>query len=262
MRPAWTLFLPLGDECILGVMARTLATEDPEELSAILAKQTDLTRYPVKLLFHALNHGAAFPPAGRLMPMEELDAVAASLAREPAQMTAYARNLASSAFTKDWQSLDWARAAVMAAVRAFDWKNGDGGAALARAFADVERAYLPLCYTESVRNEARPLPPMHRTGLYFVRAFDALDAGDPVGAVRALRTGLESNPDMGPMADYLLDDIQNRERKQAAANATPELRALAEQVRTLLSAYPEDDPAVLELKNSAVYQKVAYLLEA
>ena len=41
----------------------------------------------------------------------------------------------------------------------------------------------------------------------------------------------------------------------------PELLALAEQVRTLLAAYPADDPAVEALKQSAAYQKVAHLIE-
>lgn len=40
-----------------------------------------------------------------------------------------------------------------------------------------------------------------------------------------------------------------------------ELLALAEQVWAILARYPPDDPAVIELKNSAAYQKVAYLIE-
>ena len=42
---------------------------------------------------------------------------------------------------------------------------------------------------------------------------------------------------------------------------SPELLALAEQVRTMLAAYDPNDPAVAALKASPAYQKVAYLIE-
>jgi hypothetical protein len=40
-----------------------------------------------------------------------------------------------------------------------------------------------------------------------------------------------------------------------------ELRQLAERIRAILARFPADDPAVVELKNSPQYQKVAYLIE-
>ena len=40
-----------------------------------------------------------------------------------------------------------------------------------------------------------------------------------------------------------------------------ELLALADKVRTLLGSYAPDDPAIAMLKQSAAYQKVAYLIE-
>ncbi len=42
---------------------------------------------------------------------------------------------------------------------------------------------------------------------------------------------------------------------------SPELRALAEQVRTMLAAYDPEDPAVQAIKANPVYQRVAYLIE-
>lgn len=41
----------------------------------------------------------------------------------------------------------------------------------------------------------------------------------------------------------------------------PELLALAKQVKTLLSQFPADDPAMADLKESPAYRKVARLLE-
>ena len=43
--------------------------------------------------------------------------------------------------------------------------------------------------------------------------------------------------------------------------APPELLQLAERVRAILEKFPADDPAVIELKSSAAYQKVKHLIE-
>ena len=142
----------------------------------------------------------------------------------------------------------------MAAVLDFDWRSGENGLALARAFADAERKYLPRVYTPETLSAPALLPPLHRMGLCCVRAFDALSAGDPTGYVRALREGLEICPEMKPMTEFLLGRVDR-------LTAPPELLALAEQVKALLAKYPANDPAVAELKNSPVYQKVAYLIE-
>ena len=48
---------------------------------------------------------------------------------------------------------------------------------------------------------------------------------------------------------------------QLRPSPSQELVALAAQVRTLLAAYDPEDPAVAALKQSPVYQKVAYLIE-
>lgn len=50
-----------------------------------------------------------------------------------------------------------------------------------------------------------------------------------------------------------------RERKARAAS--PELLALAEKIKAVLSKYPPNDPAILSFKSSEQYKKVAYLLD-
>ena len=101
------------------------------------------------------------------------------------------------------------------------------------------------------------LPPMHRFGWHCARAFNALEAGDPLGYVRLLRSGLETAPEMKSMVEYLTEHTPELE----TAKPSPELLAMAEKVRMMLSAYPADDPAVAALKASPAYQKVAHLIE-
>lgn len=101
------------------------------------------------------------------------------------------------------------------------------------------------------------LPSLHRFGWWCARAFQALDGGDALGYVRLLRSGLEAYPGAGPMVEYLTENTPELQ----APPPPPELLALAEQVRTLLAAYGPDDPAVQAIKESPVYQRVAYLIE-
>ena len=220
-------------------------------------------KMPPELLLHALEHGAVFPAPEKPMTAEELDATAANLAKEaPERLRALAQSrVAADRQPLDWSSLDWTRAVATAAVNSFDWKNAEGGLALARAFADVEREYLFRFYTQEARDALYPLPPAHRAGACCARAFDALDAGDFPGCVHTLRQGLLLCPAMEPMIRLLLDEAERREQDRAFESAPPELRALADQVRLILARYAPDDPMVAELKASPAYQKVAYLLE-
>ena len=55
--------------------------------------------------------------------------------------------------------------------------------------------------------------------------------------------------------------LKARQRREQIASAPPELLALAEQVRVILAAYPADDPAVVQLKQTLAYQQVAFLIE-
>ena len=98
---------------------------------------------------------------------------------------------------------------------------------------------------------------MHRFGWYCVRAFAALETGDTAGYVRLLRAGLETAPEMKPMVEFLTKKTPELQLPPPS----PELLAMAEQVRTMLAAYDPNDPAVAALKQSPVYQRVAYLIE-
>jgi len=59
------------------------------------------------------------------------------------------------------------------------------------------------------------------------------------------------------MVEYLTEHTP----ELRAVRPSAELLTLAEKVRSLLSVYPENDPAVAALKASPAYQKVAYLIE-
>ncbi len=260
LAPAWAKFgeglsALAGEDSDLGRAAALLDSEDPAELSRLLALVEDWKEVPGFALAHALLSGASFPPLGRTMNSEELATLAARLPkRQRVELVCRYPSLETA------REICWADALVLSAVNGYDWKEEDleQSSRLARAFAEAERAYLPLCYSPAA---LRPenlfiLPAIHRLGFFCVRAFQAADQGDELGYVRALRQALEAWSGAKPMVEFLLEH-----RPAPKPAASPELLALAEQVRAVLSRFAPGDPAVAELKKSRAYQRVAYLLE-
>ena len=67
---------------------------------------------------------------------------------------------------------------------------------------------------------------------------------------------------MNSMVKYLLNNVENDMSKiEIPKEVTPELMMLAQKVKAILSSYPENDPAVLAIKQSEVYKQVAHLIE-
>lgn len=258
-RPAWTLFLPLGEENKLGLAAKLMAEDDLAEMERLLGlveNWDDIIN--MAPLGRALLAGAKFPV--KPMTMEAMDNVAGRLAAAFPQMAAQlAGKTAAGDFAASWPSLMWARGLALAAVAACPWQDEED-LALAQAFADVEQVFLPKYYTMELlcAENIGLLPSMHAFGWYCARAFAALRDGDTPEYVRLLRKGLELSPNMKAMVSFL---AEHTPQLQAKPEPSAELLALAEQVRGILAAYPADDPAVAAIKAGPVYQQIAYLLE-
>ncbi len=255
-RYSYTLYLPLAGKCEVGTAAAVMETEDVQKLDELLGTVNKWGDLSVSALLHALEKGASFPPAD--LRTEEMDHTAKRLAQYQGRFYDVAVQTAPELCSGSWRQLTWARSMVFAAVQGFDWKDEKRGLALAEAFVKVVGTFVSRCYTPEVLCEENItiLPSLHRFGWYSGRAFAALEAGDTAGYVRLLRAGLETCPEMKVMVEFLTEHTP-----QLRPSPSQELVALAVQVRTLLAAYDPEDPAVAALKQSPVYQKVAYLIE-
>jgi len=257
-RLSCTLFAPLEGKSELGHVAAVLAEKDPNILTEKLAAVEDWSKTPVCTLGHALECGVKFPLPGKPLQLEVMDNLAGRLSRDGFDTAAWAVASVQADLGGNPQDLAWARAVVLAAVRGCKWQDEKQGIALARAFVGVERVFLVRCYAPEMLCEEGMflLPSMHRFAWYCARAFDALEAGDPADYARLLRKGLTASPSMKSMAEFLTEHTP-----QLRPAAPGELLALAEKVREMLSQYAPDDPAVIMIKQSAAYLKVAHLIE-
>ena len=260
VRHAYTLYLPLREQCDLGRAAAVMDMETVPEMEAVLNEVEDWNGFSIHALAHALECGARFPLPERPLNIEEMNSIASRLAKRGADFCTLALRLAGS-FGGRWQELMWSESLALAAVRTYSWtakeQSAEQGMALARMFAEIEGKVLPRCYMPEMFEAERifALPPLHRFGFYCAQAFEALDAGDAAGYVRLLREGLALCGAAKEMVEFLLDSTQ------ALKSPSEELSALADQIRAVLGRFSPDDPAVAALKQSEAYQKVAYLIE-
>ncbi len=289
LRPAYTAFACLAQQCEAGRGAVMLQTQDPAALQALLAQVENWQALPIEALEHALAAGVPFPPAEQPLPIEALDGLAARLTHGENTARRMALALPEGQTPPDLQSLLWAQAVVLAALRSFDWTLGkstqpasafacpqkpkqpdddapqppedtpETGLALLRRFAALEAEALPQLYTPQLLTEqnAALLPPMHRWGLFCALAFASLNRGQPQEYLAMLRHSLKHCPGQKSMVQFLLDRFLD----DARPKASPELLALAEKVRGILAAYGPDNPAAKAIRESDAYKQVAWLLE-
>lgn len=253
LRPAYTLYLPLTGKCEAGTAAAIMEAQSVQEMDELLGKVEKWGDFPITVLAKALRRGVRFP-----LPDLSLDVMDNLAKRLAAVDGAFLAGLSTQKMDGDFRQLLWCRSMTLAAVQSTNWKDVAEGQALATAFVKMEDAFLPRCYRPEILcgENIQLLPPMHRFGWYCGRAFAALEAGNAAEYARMLRTGLEVCPGMKAMVEFLTEHTP-----QLKPAAPGELLALAEQVRMMLAQYAPDDPAVLMLKQSAAYQKVAHLIE-
>jgi glycosyltransferase involved in cell wall biosynthesis len=265
-RHAYTLYTPLHDKCEIGIAAAVMEMSSSDMIKTQLDKVDNWELFPASALLHSLECGTYFPLPGRPLETETMESLAARIAKGVESFFSVALETAERAkgeLHNNSQHLNWAKAVLMTAIQRFPWsdqeRDEEQGMAIARAFAQIEGEFLPMCYHTEVLQEDRLflLPPLHRFGWYCSRAFEVLGKGGAVEYVRLLHAGLERCESMKNMVEFLVNHTQEVQQLLTP----PELKVLADQVRVILARFAPDDPAVAALKQSEAYQKVAHLIE-
>lgn len=258
-RHDYTAFRALAGRCEIGSAAAILETEDGPEMERLLATVEDWDLLPIAGLERALLAGVSFPP--KPLNQETADKLAGRMGWQGGPLAQLTVQYGEQDFAGDLHRVFWARGVVLAAVHECQWQE-DRDFDVCRGYARVEEQFLPLYYAPELLREENihVLPSLHRFGWYCAQAFRALEEGDAPGYVRLLRGGLTACEGMKPAVEFLVKHLE-RQQEARRNQAPPELLALAEQVRMMLSMYPADDPAVAALKASPAYQQVKDFIE-
>lgn len=134
------------------------------------------------------------------------------------------------------------------------------------AYTDIANTFLSQCYSNTIlENEKNVscLPATHTFAWYLLKAKNLKDTS-PLEYVKTLRIALQKVPQAKEIVEFLIADLQKQEelrKQEQIKNAAPELIQMAEQLKAMLAAFPENSPELLAIKQSPVYQQVAFLIE-
>lgn len=242
-----------------GLCARIMLTEEEAAREKLWEQIEDWEWVLPGLYAHTMDLRKPLPEAFYRRPSEWLASLTADLAKNPAFPRRVLDWLTHTPPPETPGALTWQLDLVTAALRTPGWtEEGPLGESLCAHYANLSSTYLDNVYNPDLLNEndLSILPGMHRFAWHYRRALSCLETGDELGYVRALRAGLDTAPAMKDMVDFLVDHAP---KPQPAPS--PELLALAGQVKAALAQYAPDGPAVLQLKATPAYQSVASLLE-
>lgn len=137
---------------------------------------------------------------------------------------------------------------------------------LINKFIFVAERYMTECYNENLLKNTEYInciPNLHLFSWLLVNAFKEKDK-DPLGYIKALKEIIQKIPQAKQIVEFLIEEFKNEEelkRQEKIKTASPELLAMAEQLKTMLKAFPENSPELLAIKQSPVYKQVAFLIE-
>ena len=257
----WRLFTKV--EGGIGQAVQIMEGEWPEiEAVLPLIKAEDWEDVPAPAVVRAVELGAELPEAFFTQSRERLTELATQISKAltPEALLNWAGRWDFTTSMTRFQFLFELLAAALRADKTWE-EETEGQLPLCDRFLDVAGDYLPSYYNQELLTdevEWTTLPGLHRFALHLLKGREAQAAGDELGCVRSLRAALKAAPAMKKAVSFLMDQLS---KPVLVAEPSAELLALAEQVRTILSRYSDDDPAVVALKQSDVYKKVAYLIE-
>ncbi len=134
------------------------------------------------------------------------------------------------------------------------------------AFIFVADKFLVSCYNpELLKNEEFIvcIPTLHLFSWYLVKA-NNLKSENPLEYIKTLRTLINKIPQSKQVVEFLIEIFQKEaeiKKQEKIKNTSPELLKMAEQLKTMLSALPENSPELMAIKQSPVYKQLAFLIE-
>lgn len=246
--------------------AAILSAESADEVQKIVESILDWKRIPSPVLEKLLELDIPFPE--KLLQTVDFEGICQSasylvnhLEHPIEQILDFTGTLEASDFT----AVTWRFELLSAACAWFKWKNVSLANRLYTAFCDASKRYLSLIYPVELLRSGQMgalLPQNCRFAHQCVQAEEQLSSGQQSTCIQTLRSMLDTAPAMREMVLFLTDRVGHiAEEIQMRSTVSPEMIALAKQIRDVLSQYPEDDPTVFVLKNSEQYQKMKFLIE-
>lgn len=258
-RPAYELFEPLK-ETDLGRAVQLMKCTDPKTASYWMEQVENWQDIPAPVLAHLLEYAIPLPNVFFQLSSDVLRRLAGEIVMTWSDAAHKVLGLhPQMEHCADVSQLQFFFDLSLAALRRETWEDAVSSAALMRLCVSLSERYLPAYYNPVLLSQPEHwnvLPGLHQFMLHVGKASQIAQSAQLSEYPAVLRAALDAAPVMKQAVAFLLEHPA-----ALCPPASPELQALAAQINQILASYPPDDPAVVQLKASPAYQKVAYLLD-
>ena len=230
-----------------------------DELRDILSKIENWSLISYKVIRRTIEQGIPLPESFYQRNKEALEGTAKAVFHNKGYILAkYLRGwMEQEDFTQSLIKLQFQFNLLAGAATCISWTQKELSEYVGYTLLQVGNQYMNELYSQTLIHNPHnwnATPIFHHYMLILLNGYEKLVQGNELGWTASLREAIEVLPTMKGMVQFFMEHPPETPRSR-------ELKELASKVKALLSQYPEDDPAVLTIKQSPIYQKVAHLIE-
>lgn len=259
------LLQQLGDD-VFAPAASIMASEQPAELQSIAGSITSWKHIPMPVVQKLVEAGIDLPEAFfHTTDFEDICGITEYLVKHMDNAAEQVLRIVEHLEASDARMATWRFELLIQACAWFKWKNDKVAEQLLNALCKATETYLTMVYPADLLQSEylhAVLPQNCRFAYGCLQAEQQLQADEQTACVQTLKELLDLAPAMREMILFMTQRVGRvTEERRVRAGITPELIAMAKQVRAMLSQYPENSPMVFLLKSSEQYQKMKFLIE-
>ena len=264
--PAYSLVANLGN-LDYAYFAKIILSEDEIDILSFSSNIDCWSDIPISVFSKIMSFNFALPEQFYTQSVDNMQSIAdkyvISLDKDKSVQIVlnWLNSVKKQTYPKD---IVWRYYLITAAIRVAEWEDKEYTSQLLDIYLALTSEFINWYYNPEILCEQTidVLPSMHAFAWFIFKYSEEKKNNNLKACIYWLKKALKVLPNMNSMVKYLLNNVENDMSKiEIPKEVTPELMMLAQKVKAILSSYPENDPAVLAIKQSEVYKQVAHLIE-
>lgn len=264
--PAYSLVANLGN-LDYAYFAKIILSEDEIDILSFSSNIDCWSDIPISVFSKIMSFNFALPEQFYTQSVDNMQNIAdkyvISLDKDKSVQIVlnWLNSVKKQTYPKD---IVWRYYLITSAIRVAEWEDKEYTSQLLDIYLALTSEFINWYYNPEIICEQTidVLPSMHAFAWFIFKYSEEKKNNNLKACIYWLKKALKVLPNMNSMVKYLLNNVENDMSKiEIPKEVTPELMMLAQKVKAILSSYPENDPAVLAIKQSEVYKQVAHLIE-
>ena len=266
--PAYSLVANLGN-CDYAYCAKIMLSEDEIDIFTFSSNISYWSDLPECVFNKIMKLNMSLPISFYSQPVDDMQDMAGkyvvSLDKDKSVQIVldWLNSVKKQTYPKD---IVWRYYLITAAIRVAEWEDKEYTSQLLDIYLALTSEFINWYYNPEILCEQTidVLPSMHAFAWFIFKYSEEKKNNNLKECIYWLKKSIKIAPVMKSMVKYLLKNVEeemNNIENQIPQECNQELLNLAKKVKNILSSYPENDPAVLAIKQSEVYKQVAHLIE-